>query len=398
MKIRSVSRYIALGAVVLLSYGALPAVAHAASPTIMVSPSQGTPGSPVVVSGTGFTGNEAISVTFGGYPAAAVNAQSGAFSVTIRVPSAVAGAYPIVAAGQTSHLTAMASFTVTGSGQTNAGFVLQKVVTVNGLGYSVQGTAQPGDTLTYRLHYANNTGSVLTTVTFTDVLQAGQTPLTTIGAGCTYSGTTRTVTCTVQSIAAGATGDIFVGASVDAGFSGVLTNSAYASTSAGPLAISNSTVVTVGGGIVIPANRVELCGPITIGATGFTVSGVPVSLIPAAPVSGGSLTTGENVCLILYINSIGQAQSVQVGSNLPGSSVVCGFVTGTTTSGSVDVGGLSLNVASNATFPYPLQSGQPYCFLVNSSGQLTGSLSSVPTAAHTVEDGGWYRRGHHLIG
>jgi outer membrane protein assembly factor BamB len=102
------------GSIAMLLVGLLTGRAAAAPPALSLFPSVGPPSSSVAVNGTGFGSNETVALTFDSQQigAAQTNA-SGAFSTRITVPkTAPPGAHAVRATGQTSHLSAQASFTV----------------------------------------------------------------------------------------------------------------------------------------------------------------------------------------------------------------------------------------------------------------------------------------------
>jgi large repetitive protein len=85
--------------------------------SLTLSPSSGSPGTSVTVSGTGFLSGEAISVTWdqGGNQVTTATANgSGAFSASFIAPNGI-GNHQVVASGQTSHFTLATTFTLTGA-------------------------------------------------------------------------------------------------------------------------------------------------------------------------------------------------------------------------------------------------------------------------------------------
>jgi hypothetical protein len=84
-------------------------------PCIQVSPHSGPPGSSVRVTGTGFSPNESVQITFEDRTVGRARADAtGAFSRMITVPSqAQRGAHTITAVGAVSVLATQAAFRVT---------------------------------------------------------------------------------------------------------------------------------------------------------------------------------------------------------------------------------------------------------------------------------------------
>src|SRR6266566_9365886 len=89
-------------------------IALAAGASIKLSPTSGPPTSKVTVSGTGFGASEKVTITFDTTSVgAATTSSSGTFSQNITVPkSALPGNHTVKATGQTSKLTASATFLV----------------------------------------------------------------------------------------------------------------------------------------------------------------------------------------------------------------------------------------------------------------------------------------------
>ncbi len=98
------------------AYG-FASVAHAANPTITLSPAIGPPTSLVVVKGAGFGANEAVDVYFDLTDMVlAATSGTGAFSVSFRIPRASQpGTHYVTGVGRTSALSAQRRFTVSTS-------------------------------------------------------------------------------------------------------------------------------------------------------------------------------------------------------------------------------------------------------------------------------------------
>jgi hypothetical protein len=94
--------------------GMLTGRASAAVPALSLFPSVGPPTSSVAVNGIGFGSNETVALTFDSQQVGTAQTNpSGAFSTRITVPkTAPPGMHTVRATGQTSHLSAQASFTV----------------------------------------------------------------------------------------------------------------------------------------------------------------------------------------------------------------------------------------------------------------------------------------------
>jgi uncharacterized repeat protein (TIGR01451 family) len=285
--------------------------------------------------------------------------------------------------------TASTTFTITPS---TAGLHVTKTVTVNGLGYGATGNAHPGDQLTYQITVQNTTsspGSAISGVTVTDTLAAGQTPFTTTSA-CTYSSTTNTVTCTLASpLAAGGSATFFFTTIVNPGFAGNIPNTATASGTGFAATNSNQTVVTVNPAIVVTA-PLQFCGMVTAytapnagaaTAGSVTISGIMVAIAPSASISGTPIAVGGNLCLNFSTNGTGQISAVTVSSNLTGLGLACGAYAPGSTSSNISIGGLIVPLAPGITVTSTAAAGGFFCFLVNSSGQVYGVLSTTPTSA-----------------
>ena len=106
---------VVLGAsIAILLVGSLVGRAAAAAPSVSLFPSVGPPTSSVTVIGAGFGAGEAVVVTFDSQQVGTGQTNSsGAFSTKFTVPkAALPGAHTVRATGQTSQLSAQASFTV----------------------------------------------------------------------------------------------------------------------------------------------------------------------------------------------------------------------------------------------------------------------------------------------
>jgi hypothetical protein len=249
----------------------------------------------------------------------------------------------------------------------------------------------------YHIYLTNSVSTAASHITVTDFLQRGQTPLTTAGAGCTYSSTTRVMTCTVPMVGAKSTVIVEIVTAVDNGFRGTLYNSASMTGAGIPSATSNQTTVFVGPPVLVgpPA----LVGPATFTICGIvsaytggsiTVAGLAIPLASNAVISGGAIQTGANACLTLTLNGSNQITALTAAPNLPGVDLVCGvysaFTPGTgLVRGVITLSGIAIPVEATVLFPVSLVAGQPYCFVLSSTGVVNGILSSVPTAAWQVD-------------
>jgi hypothetical protein len=184
---------------------------------------------------------------------------------------------------------------------------------------------------------------------------------------------------------------------------------------------------------------VTICGlvsgfrPPAGGAGYISINNETLILFPNTVVGGAPFTVGSVYCVTFTVGPTGQISSVIIGPNLPGTSYICGSISpyssgympygygsgpysnyspypgynpyggygqypgygpysgyGGPTSygwgGPMVVGGYPFQVAPGTYFPYQPQYGNPYCFLMNPQGSITGSLSAVPTAANAVEE------------
>jgi uncharacterized repeat protein (TIGR01451 family) len=281
----------------------------------------------------------------------------------------------------------------------SAGLTISKLVSVNGLGFHLSSGARPGDTLMYHIYLANSSSTAATNITVTDYLQAGQTPLTTAGAGCTYDSSSRVMTCTVPAVGAKSTVIVEIVAAVDSNFRGTLYNTASMSGAGVPTAKSNQTAVFVGPPVPVvgPATFI-ICGTVTAyGTTSITVAGAIIPVAANAEMSGSPIVNGSNMCLTLTMNSSGQVTALAGTANLPGVPLVCGVYSAFTpgaglTRGVITLGGIAFPVEATVLFPVPLVVGQLYCFVLSPSGVVNGILSSIPTAAWPVDRGAGFRR------
>jgi hypothetical protein len=140
-----------------------PSVTPTPGPGLTLTPSQGAPGSTVTVKGSGFQPGETVQVTFNGNPAGSAQANTDrSFSADVTVPNLAPGDYTIAAEGQTSGLTASATYKINQSGaglnlSATQGIVGQSI-TVNASGF------EPGETVEVQFNRATvGTGTVDTT-------------------------------------------------------------------------------------------------------------------------------------------------------------------------------------------------------------------------------------------
>jgi uncharacterized repeat protein (TIGR01451 family) len=293
---------------------------------------------------------------------------------------------------------------------------LRKLVEANNNGFFSTGVnANPGDVLTYDIAYINS--SVTTTapsVTVADTLQPGQTYL-----GPPFSSsncvqvTLNTISCSLGDVPPNTRVDTFISASVNSNTPGtIITNQAQA-TSGGVTIFSNSTTVQIAGTTPPPCTsgccnvvnhccvtscvfngNFVLCGLVNFyNGSSITVNGVTVAILPGASLIG-PVTVGSNQCITFNLNSAAQATSLAVSSNLAGVAVACGFYGGTSASGVLNVSGIGIPLAGGASLQPVLVLGQLYCFLLNSSGQATGVLSSIPTSLLDASAAGGSQSGY----
>jgi uncharacterized protein DUF11 len=356
-------------------------ITNQTSPVITLTPTGGPAGTQVTVHGAAFGANQTGTIYFNGTSVGTFTTDNtGAINngATFTVPNIANGSYTVTAA--TATRSASAQFTV---GPAIAGFSLSKFVTVNGLGYNTTGVAQPGASLTYDIQVSNATGAALNGVTVTDTLQPGQGFVNVYGATCTNpSGTT--LSCTVGTVNNGTTVHVFINTIVLPTFtSGQITNQATATSTTGPSAASNTTVVYVGSGVPMGANF-EICGPVTAysaaGAANGSITVSGVTLVITAGSSAAGVVPGANECVLATVNGSGQLTAVAAGSNLSNVNVACGIYT-PAASGYVNVAGIPLAVLPGTTFVAGLTAGASYCFILNSSGQAIGAVVGYPTAA-----------------
>ncbi|GAC1319168.1 MAG: hypothetical protein NVSMB22_01920 [Chloroflexota bacterium] len=194
------------------------------------------------------------------------------------------------------------------------------------------------------------------------------------------------------------------------------------------------------------SRTITVCGSVQTyqapaGATpGYiTMNGEAFILMPYMVSSGTTVTVGASFCLTLTVNGTCQVTSMIVAPNVAAANYLCGtvtpysygyapwgsdvpyanyspypgytpnFGTGTTYgpyalsgpyagyygySGPMLIGGYPYAVSQNVAFPFSVSYGNPYCFLQNNTGAITGSLSVIPTAATAVESPSGTRRAH----
>jgi uncharacterized repeat protein (TIGR01451 family) len=376
-------RTLAVAVALLLALGLTQRSALAAA-AIQVTPTSGAANSVAQLSGAGYAATTNVNVYFAGNLLGTTGTDaSGNFTVNFNVPNMSPGNYTVTASSATQ--SASTTFTITPAA---VGLHATKTVTVNGLGYGATANAHPGDQLTYQIVVQNTTTSAISGVTVADTLAAGQTAFTTTSA-CTYSGATNTVTCTMGSaLAAGTSTVFFFTTIVNPGFSGNIPNTASVSGTGFAATNSNQTVVTVYPAIIVTA-PLQFCGIVTAytapnasaaTAGSVTVSGIMVAIAPSASISGTPITVGANLCLNFSTNGTGQIAAVTVTSNLTGLGLACGAYAPGSTSTNISIGGLIVPLVPGITVTSTAAAGGYFCFLVNSSGQVYGVLSTTPTS------------------
>jgi uncharacterized repeat protein (TIGR01451 family) len=183
---------------------------------------------------------------------------------------------------------------------------------------------------------------------------------------------------------------------------------------------------------------VTVCGVISgyrppIGGAGYIeINGENLILFAGMVPGGIPFSVGGSYCITFVVSAYGQITSLIVATNLPGMNYLCGpvspFQTGYTPYGAnmpypgytpyagynpyqgygqypgygpyagsgayngyygwggpIVIGGYPYQVAPNTYFPFSPQYGNPYCFMMNQQGYVSGSLSAVPTAATPAE-------------
>jgi uncharacterized repeat protein (TIGR01451 family) len=383
LRVRGI-RSIAIVFALLLALGLTGRAALAVAPSINVTPNSGPVTAPISVAGANFVAGQQVSIYFGStYEVTVTASPSGMFNASFNVPSVSTGVATIYAFSPGGN--AQTSFTVTSSPATLS---VLKYVTVNGLGYGLTGVASPGDQLTYRVAVTNQSGTTMSNVTVTDVLQGGQIAFTS-PAFCTYSGSTSTVTCTdPTTLAAGATFNVYFTTVVDTGFYGNIVNTAQATASGFTAVSSNSTEVNVNAPFPTQA-QLQLCGPVTaytpaagspstIGS--ITISGVRLAVAPYAQLNGSPIVLGSNMCFAITTDGYQTIAAATITPNLAGVDFICGVYAPNATPGSVTVDNIVVPVASGGVINPLVVNGAYYCFTLNLAGQITGVLSGIPTS------------------
>jgi uncharacterized repeat protein (TIGR01451 family) len=241
----------------------------------------------------------------------------------------------------------------------------------------------------------------------------------------------------------------------------VIVNTASASANNAATANSNTTSVSVNGYTPPPVyypppptqypqypiytGANTICGLLTAytpassyGAGSLTLQGETFTLMTTLIPTGIALVPGNSYCLVFSTNSAGQLVTLTAYQNLPGANYVCGNISQFTNgyqpwpgyypyagynpnasynvwgsypagsnwpsgyygySGPMMIGSYPFYVPQNTVFPFNPQYGNTYCFLLNPTGQITGSLSVVPTLATPVDTSGQFvKRGRAWIG
>lgn len=185
----------------------------------------------------------------------------------------------------------------------------------------------------------------------------------------------------------------------------------------------------------VSANSLTVCGTVTafsastnVGVGGLTIGGENFLLAQNTAYTGQSLSVGLGFCVTFTVSTNGLVSAVAASPNLAGTNYVCGVVSpftngyypyanyapngylpyagynpyynGTTMgpyamngqfngyygfNGPMVIGGYPFQVSSSTAFPFTIGYNTSYCFLLNNSGSVSGSLSVIPTAAHTID-------------
>lgn len=318
--------------------------------------------------------------------------------------------------------------------------------------------ANAGDILQYSLTVTNGSSASLTGVTLSDPLQPGQAFITgSCNVQCSFNGTT--VSFTFASSPPGPYTVTFRVYVVSARYSAgtQIPNTATASAAGMPVATSNTTVVTIGGVPYTPptgyptftgapfftTSAVRVCGVISAyvaasSSDGYlTMNGLTYGIMPYLVPQGVSIVVGASFCITFTINQYCLITSLSVAPNLPAVNYACGPISQFTPGynpypgfnpypgynpypsyspwpgygpypwggnpgtygygGPIMIGGYPFPVAPNTYFPFYPQYGNPYCFLMNQQGYVTGSLSVIPTAATPVEEPSGFRVTGHIF-
>jgi len=393
-------RSVGVSLILVLALQALnPHSAAASATSITLSPTSGPAGTTVTVSGSGFGAYGNVNLYFAGNFQKTVATSNGAFTSTITVPNVPVNTYSITAVGSSI---ASVAFQVTTAPTALSSLTVAKSVTVNGLGYNTNNVARNGDTLTYNFVVTNTSSNVTATgVYLTDNMQLGQSAFVASGASCGFVAGSRTVSCMLGNIAPGASVNVFVSAKVDATFAGTITNLATVQGTNTAQANSNPTYITVSQVVPspFPASNLTLCGTVTnyiaatVSLTGtITINGTTVALINGSSVTG-VLAVSTSVCVSFQFNVGFQATSMATSPNLAGVGLACGVYNLNAATSSIYIGGQAFNVTPGTVLNGYAFAGQPYCFLVSSTGSVYGLLSTIPTSIKFLPSYGVHRVG-----
>lgn len=343
--------------------------------------------------------------------------------------------------------TATSIVLVSGPGPVVSQLTVAKLVrdVTTGGAYSTSISASAGDDVRYQITVTNNGPSTANSVGINDPLQPGQYYVATSCSppGCSFAG--NQYSNTIGTIPVGFSQTVYFDVTIAPRTSNItITNTATAFAAGVPSSMSNSTIITVVTPVAPPpvyppvtypfgfpfSGTFQICGVVTSyipsgSAYGYLiVNGENLTLMPYL-VPGGSIVVGGSYCLTLTADASGAITSVVIAPNIPGINYVCGTVSpfnpgyspfpgyapypgytpypgsgsypgygpypyGTTPGmygwgGPVMVGGYPFAVAPGTTFPFTVNYGNPYCFLMN-PGFINGSLSVVPTAASPSDE------------
>ena len=281
------------------------AIDPAPTPTVTFSPSGGTYGAPITLSGTGFAVSDTISATLNTptpttltfNPSTCTVGSLGSFSCTFDVPDAAQGSYTITATGSPSGDTATSSGTFT----VNPALTLAPAsgyvggsVTVDGHGFTYGATitsvvASPTSLFTTGSCTASpNVATVSTTGTFTCEFTVAKTPhgaYTVTATESTGSPNSALATFNVEAF-------LTVPSAIDTGQTVTFSGNGY--TASSPITFTGSGL-TFSGSCTTDGTGTFSC-PITVTGTGSSVS---------ITATDGSLVTNSNSALMTVNTALG---------------------------------------------------------------------------------------------
>jgi hypothetical protein len=207
---------------------------------------------------------------------------------------------------------------------------------------------------------------------------------------CTFSNVAATGTATIQLVRNTSTADCgqtFTNtASVTGGANNIDPNTANNSSTAS-IAVSCTNVVPPTTGVVQICGQVTLYVPATTTGTGSVrINGMTFTI--AANTATPALANTFSCLTFTFTN--GLVTGIVVAPNLANVLLVCGVFTPVSTTATAQttlfVGNMLFTLQPGLTIPSWLLAfqGQTLCFFLNSSGQINGVLTNIPTSIRPV--------------